>query len=164
MVTLEISSYLDESGEYVNWAENNNFVLAGVAIHEGQISTLTKALDQIQYEFFPGIKAPIPFHAVEIAKGKKKFRELPPPKQKDLLYKLCELIKNQSFPYLIAFATPFHISAYQPSNSVLKTVYGDIMTRLNTFMVRQHKAGYPTKGIVIIDQAHERKYRELFQG
>ncbi len=36
--------YLDESGDYANWSENNSFVLSGVAIHEGQIGTLSRAL------------------------------------------------------------------------------------------------------------------------
>ncbi len=80
-----------------------------------------------------------------------------------MLDELYGLIDNQSFPNLIAFGTCFHISAYKAGIHVLDAVFGDIVTRFNTFMVRQHRYGYPTKGLVIVDQAHEDKYRELFQ-
>ncbi|MCL5783034.1 MAG: DUF3800 domain-containing protein [Candidatus Thermoplasmatota archaeon] len=156
--------YLDESGDYSNWNENNNFVLAGVAIHEGQIGTLSRALDQIQDKFFPGIEATIPFHAVDIAKGKKKFRELGVKRQGELLGELYRMVGNQMFPNLIAFGTCFHISAYKAGTRVLDVVFEDIVTRFNTFMVRQYNHRRPTKGLIIMDQAHEKKYRELFQG
>ncbi len=156
--------YLDESGDYSNWSENNNFVLAGVAIHEGQIGTLSRALDQIQDKFFPGIRATIPFHAVDIAKGKTKmYRELGVKKQGELLGELYRTVGTQAFPNLIAFGTCFHISAYKAGTHVLDIVFENIVSRFNTFMVRQYNYGHPTKGLIIIDQAHEKKYRELFQ-
>ena len=37
--------YIDESGDYNNWEENKNFVLAGVAVHEGQIGKISGRLD-----------------------------------------------------------------------------------------------------------------------
>lgn len=33
----------------------------------------------------------------------------------------------------------------------------------NTFLLRQHKAGRTSKGLLIIDQAHQERYRELLR-
>ncbi len=40
--------YLDESGGPYSWNVQKNFVLGGVAIHEGQIYNLTKAMNDLQ--------------------------------------------------------------------------------------------------------------------
>ncbi|MHB1493622.1 MAG: hypothetical protein ACYCR7_08145 [Thermoplasmataceae archaeon] len=76
--------------------------------------------------------------------------------------RLFEVFGKFPFPKLVTFATVMNISYADQKTQVLDTVFGDIMTRFNTFMVRQHNTGHPTKGLAIIDQAHENKYRELF--
>ena len=47
--------YIDESGDSYYWNEQNHFVLAGVAVHEGQVRNITSKLDEIQNKFFPDI-------------------------------------------------------------------------------------------------------------
>ena len=155
--------YLDESGKDDSWTEHNNFVIGGVAVHEGQVAGLVAALDSVQQEFFPGVDAPLHFHAVDIFKGKDKFRELGPERQTELLKRLYTKIGEQPFPNLTAFATTIDISAVNQSTQVLKVVFEDVITRFNTFMARQHKLGHPTKGLVIIDQAHKDKYKAMFR-
>ena len=69
--------YVDESGDPDGWQDQNNFVLAGVAVHEGQIRHFSEELDAIQARFFPTISVPIELHASHIRAGKgTRFRSL----------------------------------------------------------------------------------------
>jgi len=154
--------YLDESGDPYAWQEQTHFVLGGVAIHEGQVHRLTKALDGIQQTYFPSISIPLKLHATDIRNGKgPHFRRLHPNVRKMILQDIYDLINRTRFPNLIAFSTAMHISAVDDRLNVLRIVFEDLSERFNTFLVRQYKAGRPSKGMLIIDQAHEERYRSL---
>ena len=86
--------YVDESGDYSNWEENKNFVMAGVAVHEGQIDKISRVLDQIQHEFFPGFNINISFHATDIKNGKKAFKDLSSKVREEMLSKLYGVFAN----------------------------------------------------------------------
>ena len=60
--------YLDESGNE-NDANDQFFVLAGVALFERQIYFLSQAIETIQARHFPGLQ-PVEFHASEIRSGR----------------------------------------------------------------------------------------------
>jgi hypothetical protein len=155
--------YLDESGDPGAWTTGaqNHFVIGGVAVHEGKIREYSEKLDAIQAKFFPKIQVPIAFHASEIRNGKDRFRELSPADRAVLLDDLYEVLHQARFPNLIAFATVMHISAVQNSDQVLHDTFEDVCQRFNTFLVRQYKAGFIDKGLLIIDQAHQDRYRHL---
>jgi hypothetical protein len=70
--------YLDESGDPNSWQQNKNFVIAGVAVHEGQITLISQRIRAIQEKYFPGISVPIEFHATEIRNGKGIFSDFNP--------------------------------------------------------------------------------------
>ena len=40
--------YIDESGDPYSWDEQNHFVLAGVAVHEGQVRNITSKLTRFR--------------------------------------------------------------------------------------------------------------------
>ncbi len=54
--------YIDESGDPYSWDEQNHLVLAGVAVHEGQVRSITSKLDEIQNTFFPDININLHLH------------------------------------------------------------------------------------------------------
>jgi len=153
--------YLDESGDPNGWDTQNNFVLGGVAVHEGQIYGLAKQLDDIQTSFFPGISVPIIFHATDIAAGKNKFRLLSPEDRGRLLDAIYQIIARAGFPNLIAFATAIDISCVNSPDQVIHDTFQDVCQRFNTFLMRQYKHGHPDKGLLIIDRAHQERYRQL---
>ena len=155
--------YLDESGDPNGWSTRpqNHFVIGGIAVHEGQIHTLTSQLDQIQNDFFPGIRVPIAFHASDIRNGRDRFRQLLEADRVRLLDSVYSVLRNARFPNLIAFATAMHISCVVSADQVLHDTFGDVCMRFNTFLVRQYNAGYKDKGLLVIDQAHEESYRHL---
>ncbi|NWF97294.1 MAG: DUF3800 domain-containing protein, partial [Candidatus Thorarchaeota archaeon] len=84
--------YLDESGDPNGWQFQKNYVLAGIAIHEGQIWKLNNELDNIQSKYFPGISYPIAFHATEIRRGKGHFENLKPQIRDGILKEVCNVI------------------------------------------------------------------------
>ena len=103
--------YLDESGDPNSWTQNDNFILAGVAIHEGQVRRLSEQLNAIQHRFFPSIPMPIEFHAQHIHGAKDRFRQMNPTDRVALLESAYDVIGNAGFPNLIAFITAIHVSA-----------------------------------------------------
>ena len=152
--------YLDESGDSNDWQHYNHFVLGGFAIHEGQIRKFSEKLDRIQAKYFPNFTVPIIFHASEIRNGKGRFGHFNRNKRDRLLSELYHVIGNARYPNLVAFATAMHISAVANSTQALRETLEDISIRFNTYLVRRFKRGAKHKGLVIIDQHREERYRE----
>lgn len=138
--------YLDESGDPGVWFNQNNFVLAGVAVHEGQVHSLTKQLDTVQAKFFPHISPPLAFHATDVHNGKGHFRDLSPQNREELMKAVYGIIGQTQFPFLIAYGTTIDISAAGDFDSTLEAILSDITNRFNIFMRRQYDYGLPTKG------------------
>lgn len=153
--------YLDESGDPGVWINQNNFVLAGIAVHEGQIYRLSKQLDEIQARFFPQISPQLAFHATDVRGGKGHFRDLSPLKREELMHAVYDVVAQTSYPSLIAYGTTIDISVAKDIDVTLEAVLADIANRFNIFMRRQYSIGKPTKGLLVIDQAHQKRYRSL---
>lgn len=153
---------MDESGDPEAW-NHSNFVLGAVAVHEGQVFHLGKKLDDVQARFFPSWQVPLGFHATEIRGGKNPpFKQLSPPARSQLMFEIYDCISTAGFPQLVAFATVMHVSTAQSTHQVLHDTFQDVLQRFNIFLTRQHKFGQTNKGLVIIDQARQARYRELF--
>lgn len=155
--------YLDESGDYNNWAENKNFALGGFAIHEGQIEGIASQMDDIQSKLFPLIQTMVPFHATDIYSGRGLFKDLERGSRIDLLKELYEVVRSTAFPKIILYATDLDVTKSQTPTSDLGTVFSDVAIRFNSFLNRQFDRNHPNKGLIVIDQAHEPRYRDLFR-
>jgi hypothetical protein len=152
--------YLDESGTPNGWQSQRNFVLGAVAIHEGQISQLSKQLDEVSRYYFPGRNFPIELHAEHINGGKQVFRELPPDQRTRLMRDIYSWIADVPFPKLVAFATCIHYSMVWDGDQVLRDTLQDVCSRFNKFLTREfHKRR--NKGLLIIDEGRESEYRRL---
>lgn len=145
--------YVDESGDPNSFTKGQrNFVLGGVAIHEGQIRTFTEALDNVQKHFFPTIQFRLELHASEINAGVDRFR-IGRERQDAFLDAVYSVIEDAWFPNLIVFITAIHESAVETPRQVLRACLEDICERFNLFLVRQYKAGFKDKGLLIMDQS-----------
>lgn len=153
--------YIDESGDSYYWNEQNHFVLAGVAVHEGQVRNITSKLDEIQNKFFPDINIKLHLHAHPLRQGKGHFRKLDPTKREQLLDSIYSLMAGMDFPKMILFSTAMHINRVKSLDKVLDEVFMDMILRFDAFLRRQHARDIPNKGLLIIDKAHEEKYRTL---
>jgi len=154
--------YVDESGVLRGWTEQDNYILAGVAIHEGQVRHFSQALDDIQESYFPTISVPMELHAQHIAKGKGRFRKLTKEERAALLDAAYSVFENAYFPNLICFVTAIHLSAVGTPQQAFRNCLEDIAQRFNTFLVRQFKAGHPDKGLLIMDRSgRDQQVRDL---
>jgi len=152
--------YLDESGSADGWKVQDHFVLAGVAVHEGQIYGLTREIDAVQTKYFPSISIPVEFHATEIRRGKNRFKDFNPSRREEILTDMYNVICNATYPNLVAFATAIHISAVENPMQARRIILEDICQRFNRFLTRKFKTGLPSKGLLIIDRNREEEYRQ----
>jgi len=153
--------YLDESGDPYGWDRQDHFVLAGIAVHEQHLYDFSRRLDSLQGQYFPGISIPIAFHATDIQSGKGRYRDLERKTREALLDDICSVVCEARFPQLVVFATVMHVSAVTSPDQVLHDTFQDICQRFNTLLVRGHNRGFHDKGLLIIDKAHQDRYRQL---
>jgi hypothetical protein len=155
--------YLDEAGGPNSWHEQKNFVLGGVAVHDGQIYTLTKELNILQEKYFPDISVPIEFHARPIRQGKGPyFNEFNYDTRCEIIDEVYDIIVKSGFPNLIPFATVIDSTAVINSNQVCHDCFTDVCKNFNAYLYDQFKKGFPSKGLLIIDRGRERQYRQHF--
>ena len=155
--------YLDESGNPYSWQDQNHFVMAGIAVHEGQVDRLTSQMDQIEAEFFPQRGIPAELHATDIQGGKGLFRTIPERSRQNLMEAICTLISESRFPHLVTFATAIHVSSAVSANQAIHDVFQDVCVRFNTLLVRQYHDRHPTKGLLVIDRGHAEHYQQLVE-
>jgi len=154
--------YVDESGDPNAWDSQDNFVLAGVAVHEGQVRRLSHELSDVQRHFFPGIAIPLEFHAHHVFGGKGRFRGLAPRQRTELMDQAYRIIAGAGFPDLAAFITAIHVSVVSNPHQALRDCLEDICQRFNTFLAGQSSAGHQDKGLLIMDRSgREARVREL---
>lgn len=157
--------YLDESGDPYAWSDQDNFILAGVAVHEGQVRNLSERLEDVQSSFFPSIQVPLEFHTCDIHSGSKRFRRMSEENRLAYLDQAYDVVESAPFPALVAFVTAIHITAVTDPTQALRACLEDISVRFNLFLIREFKAGYPNKGLMIIDKSgRDKQLLELMAG
>lgn len=141
----------------------SNFVLGGVAVHEGQIYTLTREFNAIQEKYFPGITVLINFHVSLIRRGKgPHFNKFDEETREQIIDDVYHVIQKQYFPNLIAFATSIDISAVRSPSQVCRDCFKDVCQNFNRFLYHQYKKSIPSKGLLIIDRGREIQYRQIY--
>lgn len=155
--------YLDESGVPNGWDNQNHFVMGGVAVFESYVDRLSNEIDDIQASHFGSITIPIEFHAGDIKSGNgKHWRNMREAERETILEEVYNKIGSSSFPNLVTFASALHISKAKSSQTEnIRAVFEDVVGRFNTFLVRQYHANKPSKGLLIIDDAHREHYLDL---
>mgnify|MGYP006302027071 FL=1 len=144
--------YLDESGGPNSWQVQKNFVIGGVAIHEGQIYSISKQLDDIQKKYFPDIHVPIEFHVSPIRHGKgPHFNNFSKETREKIISDLYEIIHRQHYPNLIAFATSMNISMVRSPSQVCQNCFENVCQNFNLYLYHQYKRNNPSKGLLVIE-------------
>jgi len=155
--------YLDESGGPNSWNVQKNFVLGGVAVHEGQIYSLTKELNDLQEKYFPDIPVSIEFHVSPIRGGKgPHFGKFDKETREEIIDSVYEIISKQYFPNLIAFATDIDISAVKNPTQVSHSCFESVCQSFNLYLYHQYKKHIPSKGLLVIDRGREKQYLSQF--
>lgn len=107
------------------------------------------------------VQIPIHFHAEQIHSGHGRFRTITQDRRELLLQRIYGLIGSLRFPNVAVFATCVDDTYLTNKNLALDIALEDLANRFNIFSMRLHKQDITSKGLFIIDQAHEQRYREL---
>lgn len=153
--------YLDESGDPTTWQSQENFVIAGVGIHESQITTLGNNMDTIREKYFPNVAFPIEFHAVDIRNGVGIFRSLHPAMREQILCDLYQSLANTKFPNLTIFGSVINVDSAKNPPQARHDTFEEVISGFNSFLVMSHRLGHTNKGLVILDRNREEQYRRL---
>lgn len=163
--------YVDESGDRsYPWTPGTpeHFILSGVAIHEGQWYTLSKAMDDLQEKYLPGSLESvgrIEFHGYDMWHGKKEFRQLCEPERQALLADLWGIpralgmrdrpARQDLSQEMMFFAIAVDRQQYGPPSGTFRDLYlwavEELCQRVNVHLSSMHKAGNPQKAIFVFD-------------
>lgn len=159
--------YLDESGtdSCKIGDKDRYYILAGIAIHEGQLPHLREQLDELagnlknQHAFD---KDDFEFHAQEIHSGKKIWRKVDPEKRKIALeYILKRGIFQKLNPEakiglrgtnpLFGVAVDKQANVLQGDKTPLEYAFEQICSRFSKFLGKHSKKVSQNKGLIIYD-------------
>ena len=149
-----------------------HFVLGGLAIHEGQWYTLSKAMDEVQEQYLPGsreVRGRVEFHGEPIRHGKNEFRELCTHTRERMLLDLwglparlgmrCDPDPHTLAQELMFFAIAVDRSCYQPTSGRFEDLYEwaveELCQRVNVHLSSMHKAGNPQKAVFVFDARNQ---------
>lgn len=126
--------YLDESGN-PDSAEDRHFVLAGLAVHEMKIHSLSRELDRLQDRMLPN-RPPIEFHASSIRSGKGIWRDVPKDTRDKLIESLVDVIERQERGVAL-FASVIEKDGSKYGESAVKDATEQVTKRFDIFLRRQ---------------------------
>lgn len=115
----------------------------------------------MQQEYFPGRAIPIVFHATDIRSGKDIFRTLSPERRERLLEDLYSIILDIRFPNAAVFSAIIGADAAKNTYQDRSSVFEEVISGFNSFLVIQRRLQLDHKGLVIIDKYREEQYKQL---
>lgn len=143
--------YIDESGS----SEHTHFVLGGVAIFEGAIEQISKQLDDLQTHYFPNEVGLVELH---IRALRARTFEKEPTLTREQFFALLDDIANVivgAHPHgIVLFGTAVHRPSY-PDQDCYNLAFEDMCKRFDSFLVGRHKAGYTSKGLLVLDRSSQ---------
>ena len=124
--------YLDESGS----PNSQNFVVAGVAVHETSVQWVTNALDRLQSQYFPKAQENVQFHASPLRgnpqhKVEEPFDQLNADIRRQLLDSLYEVAQNI---YGKLFAVVVEKAYLHPGEDPYERALEEIMSRFDLYL------------------------------
>lgn len=152
--------YLDESGK----EEHENFVLAGAAVFEGDMRGVMQQLDHIAQRYFGDDADSIELHVTALRQlawsGKDESFS------KEDFYSWCqdmgELVRDyEPQRGLILFGQVIHRPSLGPHEDAYLIAYEGLCKRFDTFLVHQHKAGYTSKGLIVLDRSRPEREAKI---
>jgi hypothetical protein len=163
--------YADESGDPSN-ADEENFVLAGIAVFERQTYWLSQQLDALEVEIFgrhPGadeatpFPRPVSFHASQIhARRDPPWDSLTAAQAADVLRRLARLVAD-SHETCALFAIVVHKPSY-PEDDPIIFAFNELTRRFDLYLKRLHAQGNTQRGLMVFDESrHEQRLQALLR-
>jgi len=126
--------YLDESGNPDN-PQDRHFVLAGAAVFDRQTFYLSRALDRVQKNHFPG-SPPVVFHAAEIRAGDGFWRRVPRVTRDQVLQDIANVIAGAHHPGLVLFGAVVQKTDTLHGETAVLRATEEVCRRFDIFLMR----------------------------
>lgn len=143
--------YLDDAGS-VGAQDQRHFVLSGICLFERQVHFLSKTLDDKAAAIYPEEPGRLEFHGSHILPGKGFWRSISDKFQRReiLLDALRAPLALRGHWALFGVAVE---KAALAGEDAVEFAFEQIITRFDTFLKRQHRAGNTHRGLVILDKS-----------
>jgi hypothetical protein len=109
------------------------------------------------------VNVPVEFHAEHFKHSKGWVKTFSLPLREQILEDIYKVIHNTRFPNLFVFAAALNIDSAVNAEQVRRDTFEEICSRFNNFLIWEHRVGYSSKGIVIIDKNREEEYLSLLR-
>lgn len=163
--------YVDESGDPLN-ANEENFVLAGIAVFERQTFWLSQQVDALEVEVFgappaPGevsaVARPVEFHASNIhSRRTPPWDALTADQSGNVLRRLARLIAD-SHDTCALFGVIIHRPSY-PDEDPVVFAFNELTRRFDLFLARLRSQGDTERGLLVFDESrHESRLQTLLR-
>lgn len=151
--------YLDDAGSVGN-PDEKHFVLAGIAVHEGQSYWLTQSLDEVaQSTGHPNPKN-LEFHGSHIRPGRKFWRSLPIMERRRVIRHGLASARNLIGDWSL-FASVIDKRRCQAEDPV-EYAFEQLCNRFDLFLRRKFQKGNKQKGLLVLDKsARETRLQSL---
>ncbi len=158
--------FLDESG---NSPKDKNFILAGLAVFEGEIYTLRSGLDGIMQQFFPSHPDTI-FHASKLfsraaSRTDSNFNRTA---YYELMAQVTELIIGRHraispHPGVVLFGQVIERKALPSNHDPYVEAFEGIVARFHHFLRHLHSQGNTQKGLIVLASSKRQAHHSLRQ-
>jgi hypothetical protein len=152
--------YLDESGK----EEHENFVLAGAAVFEGDMRGVMQQLDSLALKYFGEDADSTELHVTGLRSLA--WSETNDSFSKEEFYSWSHdmgvLVRDYE-PYrgMILFGQVIHRPSLKPHEDPYLVAYEGLCKRFDTFLVHQHRAGYTSKGLIVLDRSRPEREEKI---
>lgn len=153
--------YVDESGDPNN-ANENHFVLGGIAVFERQIYHLNEALNELQRQYFPTATGSIEFHASDIyRRNKEPWHSLPRQRCQEIVQSIYRVI-SESHPIGVVLFSVVIDRGFQAVEDLVGRAFEELCNRFDLYLTRLHKEGNEQRGLIILDESrYEARLKQL---
>ncbi len=163
--------YVDESGDPANQDEEN-FVLAGIAVFERQTYWLSQQVDALEIEVFgpppapgelPAVPRPVEFHASSIySRRAGPWDSLNAQQSAAVLRRLADLI-GDCHESCALFGVVVHRPSF-PDEDPVVFAFNELVRRFDLYLVRRHNQGDTQRGLMVFDESrHETRLQTLLR-
>lgn len=155
--------YVDESGSVGN-ADEQFFVLAGIAVYERSLYHIIKATDDCVSQFHLGDECDIELHATDIYGGRgqpwNQIKSKSP--REEMICKVLDLIASQNNNSARLFAVAVEKRGVSPRDPI-EVAFEEICNRFNLFLQRDNdRNGHNNRGLIVMDETkHERPLQSM---
>jgi len=155
--------YLDESGNESDPADKY-FVLAGAAVFERVTFFVSRDLEGVQTNHFPG-NPPIEFHAQHIRAGKGFWRNVPEDKRTQILGDVCSVIAKSNDPGVVLFAAAIEKSSTLYGEKAVERATEEICSRFDRYLSRRNSEfqdAQAQRGLIIFSEGRFDKRAKIW--